>query len=75
LAVAALLAAATSRHSYRRTRLAGVGGIAVAAIDVTMLTIAMSIAPLSWPMPAAVLLSLARIAMTARLLPPTLAGR
>ena len=75
LAVAALLAAATSRHSYGRTRLAIFGGIAVLAIDATMLTAAVLVAPLQWPMLPAVALSLARLAMTTRLLPGTLAYR
>ena len=72
LAVAALAVAATSRHSYRRTRLAAGGGIAVIAIDVTMLTIALLVTAHGWPITAAVTVSLARIAMTARVLPRTL---
>lgn len=74
LAVGALLAAATSRHSYRRTRLAGLGGIAVMALDITMLTVVLLVAPSpAWPMLGAVTLSLARIAVTTRLLPRALA--
>jgi hypothetical protein len=73
LAVAVLLAAATSRHSYHRTRLAGVGGLAVIALDITMLTVIVLVAPSpAWPMLTATTLSLARIAVTARLLPQML---
>jgi hypothetical protein len=74
LAVGVLLVAATSRHSYRRTRLAGVGGLAVIAIDIMMLAVVALVAPApAWPMLGAVTLSLARIAVTTRLLPRTLA--
>lgn len=73
LAVAVLLAAATSRHSYRRTRLASVGGLAVLALDITMLTLVLLMTPIpAWPMLGAITLSLARIAFTTRLLPCTL---
>ena len=72
-AVGLLVAAATSRHSYRRTRLAGVGGLAVIALDITMLTGMLLVAPSpAWPMLGAITLSLARIAVTTRLLPRTL---
>jgi hypothetical protein len=74
LSVAVLLAAATSRHSYRRTRLAGFGGLAVIALDITMLTVVLLVAPSrAWPIVGAITLSLARIAITTRLLPRTLA--
>jgi hypothetical protein len=74
LAVAALLIAATARHSYHRTRFAGIGGLAVTGLDLTMLTVVVLVAPTpAWPMLAAVTLSLVRIAVTARLLPRTLA--
>ena len=73
-AVAALLVAATSRHSYRRTRVAGLGGLAVAGTDVTMLMIVLAVAPThAWPLLTAVTVSLVRIAVTTRLLPRTLA--
>jgi hypothetical protein len=73
LAVAVLLVAATSRHSYRRTRLASAGGIAVVALDVTMLTVVVLVAPPAWSMLGGITLSLARIVLAARLLPATLA--
>jgi hypothetical protein len=74
LAVATLLVAGTSRHSYPRTRLAGLGALAVIALDVTMLTIVVLVGPaLSWPMAGAITLSLARLVVTTRLLPRTLA--
>jgi hypothetical protein len=74
LAAATLVFAATSRHSYRRTRLAGVGGIAVMALDLAMLTAVVLVAPTpAWPMLTAVTLSLARIALTSGLLTRTLA--
>lgn len=73
-AVAALLVAATARHNYRRTRLAGVGGLLVIALDITMLTTVLLVAPAPvWSLLAAVALSLGRIALTTRLLPRTLA--
>jgi CHASE2 domain-containing sensor protein len=75
LAVVALVGAATSRHSYRRTRLAGAGGIGVAALDIAMLTVVLLAAPHGWPMVPAVAVSLARVAITVRILPRALAHR
>jgi hypothetical protein len=71
--VAALVTAATSRRSYRRTRLGAAGGLGLVALDVAMLTAALLAAPTPvWPMLAAVPASLARIGFTLRALPETL---
>jgi len=75
LAVAALASAATSRHSYRRTRLTAAGGIAVAALDIAMLAVVVLTAPHGWPLLPAVAVSLARLTITVRVLPRTLARR
>ncbi|GAA3343900.1 hypothetical protein GCM10020358_44940 [Amorphoplanes nipponensis] len=71
--VAALVVAATSRRSYRRTRLGAAGGCALIALDATMLTAVLLLAPgPAWPMLLAVPASLARIGLTARALPAAL---
>lgn len=73
-AVATLAAAATSRHSYRRTRLAAAGGIGLIVLDAAMLAAALLVAPTPvWPMAVAIPASLARIGLTLRALPRTLA--
>ena len=70
LAVLALLAAATSRHSYQRTRLAMLASPVILALDVTAVTAVMLAAPaLTWALGVAVAVSLGRIAFTARTLP------
>jgi hypothetical protein len=70
LIVACLFAAATTRHNYRRTRLGGIGAIALATLDVGMLTAVALLAPvLVWPMALAIPASLARIVFTLRRLP------
>jgi hypothetical protein len=75
-AVAALAAAATSRRSYRRTRLGAAGGVGIVMLDTTMLTAVFFLAPAPvWPMFIAVPVSLARIGLTLRSLPTTLARR
>lgn len=72
--VATLLAAATSRRSYHRTRLGGLGGLGLLVLDAAMLTAVIFAAPgLVWPMAFAVPFSLARIGWTLRALPATLA--
>jgi hypothetical protein len=69
LAVAALLLAATSRHSYRRTRIAHPAVFAVAGVDMTMLTILLVVAPQpAWPVFAAVCVSLIRLGLATRML-------
>jgi hypothetical protein len=71
--VAALALAATSRRSYRRTRLGGVGAIGLITLDAAMLAGAILVAPtLVWPMAVAIPASLARISLTLRALPALL---
>ena len=70
LAVLALLAAATSRHSYQRTRLAMLAAPVILALDVTALAAVVLAAPaLTWALRIAVGVSLGRIAFTAWTLP------
>jgi hypothetical protein len=70
LAVLTLLAAATSRHSYQRTRLAMLAGPVILVLDATAITAALLTAPaLTWTLRAAVAVSLGRIALTAWTLP------
>ena len=70
LAVLALLVAATSQHSYQRTRLAMLASPVILALDVTAITAALLTAPaLTWTLGAAVAVSLGRIALTAWTLP------
>ena len=70
LAVLALLVAATSQHSYQRTRLAMLASPVILSLDVTAVAAAMRAAPaLTWTLGAAVAVSLGRIAFTARTLP------
>jgi hypothetical protein len=72
--VAVLVAAATSRHSYARARLGVAGGLGLVALDVAMLVAVPLLAPtLVWPMLAAIVASLARVGLTLRALPVTLA--
>lgn len=71
--VAALVLAATSRRSYRRTRLCGIGTIGLLSLDAAMLAGAVLIAPaMVWPMAVAIPASLARIGLALRSLPTTL---
>lgn len=73
--VAALLAAATSGHSYHRTRLGTVGALVVIVLDVAMLATAAAVAPtLVWPMAIAIPASIARIGLVLRSLPKALTG-
>ena len=74
--VAALVLAATSRRSYRRTRLGAVGGVGIVVLDAAMLTAValLAVAPV-WPMFIAIPVSLTRIGLTLRSLPTTLARR
>ena len=70
LAVLALLAAATSRHSYQRTRLAMLASPVILVLDTTAVAAAMLAAPaLTLALRIAVGVSLGRIAFTARTLP------
>jgi hypothetical protein len=69
LAVAGLAAAATSRHSYRRTRLATVAAPVLLALDAAAVTAVLSAAPVrTWALGLAAAVSLGRIAVTARTL-------
>jgi hypothetical protein len=71
--VAALALAATSRRSYRRTRLGGIGALGLLTLDVAMLAGAILFAPtMVWPMALAIPASLARIGLTIRALPTAL---
>lgn len=70
LAALALVAAATSRHSYRRTRLAMLASPVILALDTAAITAVLLTAPaLTWTLGAAVTVSLGRIALNARMLP------
>jgi hypothetical protein len=72
--VAALVSAATSRHSYRRARLGALGGLGLVALDAAMLFAVLFAAPrIVWPMAAAIAASLARIALTLRSLTTSIA--
>lgn len=67
--VLALLFAATSRHSYQRTRLALVAGPVIIALDATAVAAALTAAPaLTSVLLIAMVISLSRIAFTARTL-------
>ena len=70
VAAAFLVAAATSRHSYQRTRLAAAACPVLLVLDVTAVAAAMLAAPaLTSALALAVAISLSRIAFTARTLP------
>ena len=74
LAVVGILIAATSRHRYPRTRLAGVGALGLIVLDTAALSAVLLAAPtLVWPMALAIPASLTRIGLTARALPHLLA--
>jgi uncharacterized membrane protein len=69
LAVLLLLAAATSRHSYQRTRLAIIASPVIIALDATAVAIALTAAPALTPvLLIAMALSLSRIAVTTQVL-------
>jgi hypothetical protein len=68
-----LTTAATTRRSYRRTRLAGPAALGLIGLDTAIvLTTALAAPTLTWPMTLAIPLSLTRIALTTRALPPLL---
>lgn len=70
LAVAGLAVAATSRHSYQRTRLTAAAAPVILTLDMAAVTAVMIAAPtLTLSLGTAVVLSLARIAFTAWALP------
>lgn len=66
----ALLAAATSRHRYQRTRLALLAGPVLIALDATAVTVALTAAPaFTAALALAAAASITRITLTARTLP------
>ena len=68
--VVILIAAATSRHSYGRTRLGTAGALALVVLDTTMIAAVAYLAPmLVWPMAIALPASLARIGLVIQLMP------
>jgi hypothetical protein len=68
--ISGLAAAATSRRSYRRTRLTAVAGPGLVVLDATVIITALLVAPaLSWPLVIAVAASLTRMALTLTALP------
>jgi hypothetical protein len=68
--ISALAIAATSQHSYRRTRLTAVAGPGLVILDATVITMALAAAPaLSWPLVIAVSASLTRMTLTLTALP------
>jgi HAAS len=70
LAIAALAAAASSQHSYRRTRLAILASPLVLVVDVAAVATVVIAAPtVTWTLRAAVAASLARAVLNARALP------
>jgi hypothetical protein len=70
VAVLLLVAAATSRHSYRRTRLGFAGALSLSALDAVMILAVAAVAPiLVWPMAVAIPASLTRIGFTVQLRP------
>lgn len=74
LTITVLAGAATSQHSYRRTRLAAPGGIGIIMLDMTMITAALLAAPsLTWVLVIASTASLTRVGLAARLIPRVLA--
>ena len=71
--VALLIGAATSRYSYRRTRLGGIGALTLVLLDAAMIAAVAVLAPtLVWPMGIAVAASLARIGLAVPRLPMAL---
>jgi hypothetical protein len=70
LAVLALLPAATSRHSYQRTRLAVLASPVILVLDMTAVAaVVLAASDLTLALGIAVGVSLGRIAFTARTLP------
>ncbi len=69
-----LAGAATSTRSYRRTRLAVPGGIVLIALDLTMITAVLTIAPeVTWALTIAAAASLTRLGFALKLVPRVLA--
>jgi len=75
LAIVGLALAATSRHSYRRTRLAAPAGASLIILDAAMITAALLAAPaLTAALMLATAASLTRIVFTSRSLPALTVG-
>ncbi|WP_327002179.1 permease prefix domain 1-containing protein [Dactylosporangium sp. NBC_01737] len=73
--VVALVLAATASRSYRRTRAAAAGGLGMIVIDAAVLAaVALAAPAFAWPLTLAAAASLARVALTIRLLPPLFTG-
>lgn len=73
--VLTLLAAGTTRHSYRRTRLGTIGALTLVVLDAAMITAVAVLTPLfAWPMAVAIPASLARIGLTIQALPKPRTG-
>jgi hypothetical protein len=73
--VTVLLAAATSQRSYRRTRLGGLGALALVVLDTAMIGAVAALAPTTvWLVAVAVAASLTRISLAIRSLPNALSG-
>ena len=73
--VAALVLAATTRRSYRLTRLTTASGLGLIVLDTAALAcVALAPPAFTWPLAGAVLASLARLTLTARTLPRLVTG-
>lgn len=73
--VALLVGAATSRHSYRRTRLGGPAALVLIVLDAAMIGAVGVLAPtFVWQMAVAVAASMVRIGWAIRALPHALTG-
>ena len=71
--VALLVGAATSRHSYRRTRLGGLAALVLIVLDAAMIGAVGMLAPtVVWLMAVAVAASMVRIGLAIRALPHAL---
>jgi hypothetical protein len=65
--IVALAIAATSRHSYRRTKVSAIGGLGLILLDLTMLSaVVLAAVPIVWPMVLAIPASATRLALTSR---------
>ncbi|WP_327010715.1 hypothetical protein OHA72_27645 [Dactylosporangium sp. NBC_01737] len=73
--VTTLALAATTRHSYRLTRMTAAGSLGLIAVDAAVLA-AVALLPLAftWPLAVATAASLTRLVLTARALPRLFTG-
>lgn len=73
--VGVLVAAATTRRSYRRTRLGLVGGLALVVLDGAMISAVFALAPVFvWPMAVAITASMVRMGCSVTSLRPARAS-